>query len=87
MLKISVLIGQAIFEDGLPVESARITNVEGYAGTDQSGWYQVEVAHTDPLIVQLKSGNMCQLNLPEYEVVDGLAVLDPVVCQPIPVTP
>ena len=84
--KISVLIGQAIFEDGLPVESARITNVEGYAGTDQSGWYQVEVAHSDPLIVQLRSGNMCQLNLPEYEVVDGLAVLDPVICQPIPVT-
>ncbi|MEM7097343.1 MAG: CS1-pili formation C-terminal domain-containing protein [Pseudomonadota bacterium] len=84
--KIAVLIGQAVFEDGSPVQSARITNVEGYAGTDQNGWYQVEVAHSDPLLVQLRSGNMCRLNLPEYEVVDGLAVLDPVVCQAIPVT-
>ena len=80
---ITVLIAQALRPDGSPLGAARITNVEGYGATDPSGWFQVEVAHNEPLLVQKPSGNMCLLDPGDYVVEDGLAVLPALVCEPI----
>ena len=84
---ITVLVAQALQPDGTPLASGRITNVEGFGATDPSGWFQVEVAHDEPLLVQQPDGRMCLLDPGEYVVQDGLAVLEPLVCEPIPAQP
>jgi hypothetical protein len=82
--ELTVIISQATYEDGTPVVSRTFQNVEGYGATDDQGWFQIEIGHSDPLVLVDRSGERCQLVLPEYYAEQGLAVLDPVVCAPIP---
>ena len=77
-----VIIAQAIYPDGSPVAKAVFENVEDYGATDELGWFQIELSHDDPLILRTRSGDRCSLVLPDdYEVSEGLAVLDPLVCR------
>jgi len=78
--ELTVLVGEAYFEDGNPVSRHKFLNVEGYGATDEQGWFQVEVSHSDPLILEDKFKRQCRLELPEYYVQDGLAILDAAVC-------
>lgn len=83
-----VLVSQAVKPDGSPLMHGRFTNVEGFGVTDSAGWFQVEVAHNNPLSVRLPSGEFCELTPPPPEPDDnGLAVLDALVCRPIPAPP
>jgi len=82
-----VVVSQAIHSDGTPVAGAKFLNVEGIGSTDSTGWFQVEIAHPDPLILQRRlpdgTQELCALNLGEYYVEQGLAVVEPAVCEPI----
>ena len=80
-----VMIGQLQDPAGTQLGHARFNNVEGFGRADDSGWFQIEVGHHDPLLVQPLSGSPCRVLLPEYIVQEGLVVFDqPLVCQPIP---
>ena len=83
---IHVLIAQVINEDNTPLARGRISNALEYGGTDQDGWFQVELDHREPLIIQRLDGSMCQVEMPDYKIEDGLAVLDALMCRTIPVT-
>ncbi|MEM7079979.1 MAG: TcfC E-set like domain-containing protein [Pseudomonadota bacterium] len=76
-----VLLGQAVFADGRPVARKRFANVEGYGVTDDQGWFQVEVAHEQPLQLVLDQERRCSLHLPDVYQADGLAIVDAVVCR------
>ena len=78
---IVVMIGQLIDQQGNPLANARFENVEGFATTDLSGWFQIEVAHNEPLIMRLQGDQYCRVDLPDYEVADGLAMLDTLTCR------
>lgn len=79
--ELTVLVGQAVYVDGTPVASARFENVEGYGSTDELGWFQVELAHRDPLVLTPRAGATCRIQLPELYVEQGLAVVDQLVCE------
>ncbi len=82
--QLTVLIGQAVYADGSPVEAARFANVEGYGATDRSGWFQVEFAHRDPLKLQPRGGKpACQIEMPDLYRGQDLAVLGELICTPI----
>ena len=80
---VTILISNAIFKDGSPVEFAKFENTIGFASTDAGGWFQVEIANRDPLILSKKGTPICKIELPNFEVEQGIAVLDEVVCTPI----
>ena len=80
---ITVLIGRAVFADGTPVRNARFENVEGYGASDGDGWFQVEVATSEPLRLRDSAGALCALRLPKLYAADGLAMLGDIVCGPI----
>ena len=82
--QLTVLIGQAVYADGRPVAAARFANVEGYGATDQSGWFQIEFAHRDPLRLKPRGGEpSCQIDMPDLYADQDLAVLGELVCRPI----
>ena len=82
--RVTVLIGQALTEDGQPLRHARFENVEGYATTDAYGWYQVEVDHGMALRLVDADNRRCLLRRPNIRAEDGLLMLDPLVCMPQP---
>ncbi len=78
-----VLVGQVVTPEGAPLALARFENVEGFGLSDDSGWFQVEVAGLDPLLVSPQTGPQCQIELPEIYAEDGLGIVDEVVCVPV----
>ncbi len=79
--ELTVLVGHASFADGRVVANARFRNVEGYGSTDAQGWFQVELSHREPLILEDKLGRECLIELPELVVQEGLAVAENLVCE------
>ncbi len=78
-----ILISNAVYEDGSPVDYAKFENTLGFASTDDSGWFQIEIANREPLILSKKGTPVCQITLPNFTADQGVAVLDQVSCLPI----
>jgi hypothetical protein len=84
---ITILISNAIDEVGNPISNAKFENLQSYGSTDDNGWFQIEISNREPLIVSKQGTPICQINLPEFEAEQGIAVLDEVVCKPIQGSP
>ncbi|NKB99882.1 MAG: hypothetical protein GKR90_15480 [Pseudomonadales bacterium] len=82
--ELTVLVGQAVDEQGHPLALARFQNSVGLGLTDASGWFQIEVKNLDPLILRRKDGHICMLELPEIRVEQSLAMVDTLTCVTIP---
>jgi len=80
---VTVVVGQAIFADGTPVASGRITNVDAFGGTDAAGWFQLELTKPQTLTIKYAPGESCALELPSFPD-EKLSVIDPVICTPTP---
>ena len=80
---ITVLISNAIYKDGTAVAHAKFENTLTFASTDASGWFQIEIANRDPLILSKSGEPICKITLPEFESEQGVAVLDQVTCLPL----
>jgi len=80
---ITVLISQAVFEDGTAVANAKFENTLSFASTDDSGWFQIEIAGHEPLILSKRKKPVCKIVLPELEVEQGVAIVDELICSPI----
>ncbi|MGB5353613.1 MAG: TcfC E-set like domain-containing protein [Woeseia sp.] len=81
---VTVVVGQIVDRAGLPVANARIDGIGGYAGTDENGWFQIEIAGAQALSIRRLDRPACRVELPPFEAERGLAVLDALTCQPIP---
>jgi hypothetical protein len=77
-----VVTGQAIYADGKPVENTRITNLEEFSGTDENGWFQVELSKMKVLELTPTEGPACEIKLPEQSEYEDVIVLDQLVCDP-----
>ena len=75
-----VVTGQAIYADGKPVENTRITNLEEFSGTDENGWFQVELSKMKALELAPTEGPPCEIQLPEQSEYEEVIVLDQLVC-------
>ena len=82
--EITVLVGQAVDEMGVPLKFARFHNTIGLGLTDSDGWFQIEVKDRASLVAEKKDGTHCQITLPQLVVEQNLAVLDVLVCRTIP---
>lgn len=78
---ITVIVGQALFADGSPVASARITDVDAFAASDAQGWFQLELTKTQTITLRQAAGTSCTIELPAFSSTERLRVLDPLVCQ------
>jgi len=78
-----VLISNAVFEDGTAVANAKFENTLGFASTDAEGWFQIEIAGTEPLVLSKRGQPVCKIKLPKLESEQGVAILDQVTCTPI----
>lgn len=79
---IFVVIGQAVYADGSAVENARITNLEEFSGTDENGWFQVELTKMNTLELAYGNGPDCIITLPEQPENEDVIVFDQLVCAP-----
>ncbi|MFK8017031.1 MAG: TcfC E-set like domain-containing protein [Gammaproteobacteria bacterium] len=84
---VHVIVGQAVWPDGTPVANARIDNVDGFAGTDDHGWFQVEVESLTPLRLVQEGRKTCEVSLAEAVADGGLTVLPATLCQITPASP
>ncbi|MGB5580196.1 MAG: CS1-pili formation C-terminal domain-containing protein [Woeseia sp.] len=82
--EVTVVVGQIVDPSGIPLANARIDGISGYAGTDENGWFQIEIAGPQVLSIRRADQTSCAVKLPPYQSEQGLAVLDPLICQSIP---
>jgi hypothetical protein len=75
-----VVIGQAIYADGKAVGNTRITNLEEFSGTDENGWFQVELSKMKTLELAPAKGPACKIQLPEQSEYEEVIVFDQLVC-------
>lgn len=80
---IIILISNAVFEDGSAVDNAKFENTISFASTDAEGWFQIEIADTEPLVLSKRGQPVCKITLPDLEPEQGVAILDQVTCSPI----
>ena len=80
--EITVLVGQAVFDNGEPVIGGRIETSEGYGATDAQGWFQIEVRDFSPLEVRYGVNDYCAMILPKPTANEDLAVLGTLTCVP-----
>ena len=77
-----VVVGQAIHPDHSPVSNSRITNVQEFSGTDENGWFQVELSAMETLRLKTVDGSECRIDLPEKHSDEEVVVLDHLLCEP-----
>lgn len=80
---ITILISNAVFENGKPVSYAKFENTINFASTDDSGWFQIEIADFEPLVLSKNGKPVCKITIPEVEIEQGIAYLEEVICSPI----
>ncbi len=80
---VTVLISNAVHEDGTPVANAKFENTINFASTDDGGWFQIEIANRKPLVLTKNGQPVCMITLPNFTAEQGVAVLDEVTCSPI----
>jgi hypothetical protein len=79
-----VLFTKVVYANGKPVANKLIKGGIGLNETDADGSLQLEVAsNTKNLEIRLSKNRKCQLALPKYQVEDGVALLDDLVCRPV----
>ena len=81
-----VVVGQAVLPDERSVGPSRITNLPEFSATDESGWFQVELASMQVLELKRGNGSKCRINLPERkpDPSEPVIVFDRLICQPLP---
>ena len=77
---VTVLISNAVFDNGTAVAHAKFENTLSFASTDDSGWFQIEIANREPLVLSKDGEPVCKITLPDFESEQGVAILDQVTC-------
>ena len=82
---IFVVVGQAMLPDKQSVGHSRITNLPEFSTTDESGWFQVELAAMQVLELKRSDGSKCRIDLPKRKPnpSEQVIVFDRLVCQPL----
>jgi Mat/Ecp fimbriae outer membrane usher protein len=75
------IFAQAMLPDGAPVTGALVETPHGVAQTDDKGYFQIDVAHGDPIKVARSDGEACQVRLPQLALKDDFASVGKVVCR------
>ncbi len=78
---IIVLITRIVLADHTPAARMRIENAIGYAVTDEDGWLQAEISGNAPLELTNKGNAICNIELPELEIKQGIAFVDSLICE------
>jgi hypothetical protein len=81
---IIVLITRIELADGSPAARMKIKNAIGYAVTDEDGWLQAEISGKEALELTKGGSGICNIELPELELNQGVAFVDKLVCTPKP---
>ena len=81
--RVLILIGQALYKDGTPVKYARIENAGAFSGTDERGWFQVEMNKVDSLLLKKSDGESCKLILGDYDSSEDIHVFNQLTCTPV----
>ncbi len=78
---ITVLITRIELADGSPAARMKIKNAIGYAVTDQDGWLQAEISGKEALELSKSGQTICNIELPELNINQGVAFIDKLVCE------
>lgn len=81
-----VVVGQAVSPDDKAIRNASFTDLETFSTTDESGWFQVELASMQVLRLKTKDGKACGIDLQGQTPPPGEQVLvfDKLTCRPVP---
>ncbi|MFK7889140.1 MAG: TcfC E-set like domain-containing protein [Gammaproteobacteria bacterium] len=85
---VTVVVGQATWENGEPVANARFDyDADAAQRTDDQGWFQIELESLAPLTLSTADGRRCRLPISSARSANHLIVLPPATCESIPATP
>lgn len=76
-----VVVGRAVDASGNAVANHTFTNLDGFASTDENGWFQIELTEAAPLTLKRGDDSTCTINLPPDQGEDSLIVVDDVMCR------
>ena len=76
-----VVVGQVVDEEGYTIAHHTFTDLDGFASTDENGWFQIEVTDARRLTLQRGSASVCTIELPLGETEDNLVVFEELVCR------
>ncbi len=80
-----VVVGQAVSPDNTAIRNASFTDLAEFSTTDESGWFQVELASMQVLRLKTLDGKECGIDLQGKAPPPGeqVVVFDKLTCQPI----
>jgi len=76
-----VVVGKVVDEEGYVIAHHTFTDLDGFASTDESGWFQIEITDNKPLTLKRGSDSICTVDLAIEDMSESLIVLDEVVCR------
>ncbi|MFK8032054.1 MAG: TcfC E-set like domain-containing protein [Gammaproteobacteria bacterium] len=76
-----VVVGQVVDEEGHTIAHHKFADLDGFASTDENGWFQIEVTDVKPLTLKRGEASICVIELPIESSADDLVVLDEVICR------
>ena len=81
---VNILFGRLRDQHGEPIQNAVLRGAAGLAMTDDYGYFQAEVkSSVRSLRVETRTSE-CVLEIPEYEPVNGIALLGEISCDTAP---
>jgi outer membrane usher protein FimD/PapC len=78
---VTALFGRLVLENGQPVATAAIGGTGSIIVTDEHGYFQIETANGDDLVVSLPDGGSCRVSLPLITPVNSYAALGTLTCR------
>ena len=80
MVKITIILGRLVDEDGNPIALQRLKGTREYVATDSEGYFQAELAGDEELSVEV-NGKTCIPEMPSYQEEDFFTDLGDVICK------
>ncbi len=74
------IFAQAMTSKGAPIVDALVRSPKGISQTDRNGYFQLDVRNGDPVTIEQREGQTCQVALPKVMTKNDFASLGRVVC-------
>ena len=84
MSPVNIVFGRLLDQQGDPIQNAVLRGAAGLAMSDDYGYFQAEMK-TSVRSLRVETWNVeCMLELPDYEVSNGIAQVGNVSCDTVP---
>ena len=76
-----MVVGQVVDAEGYIIAHHTFIDLDGFASTDENGWFQIEITEPGPLTLKRGSASVCTIEIPVTGETENLVVFEKLVCR------